>query len=115
MNHEMRLYNQPFTSMKKGKKKVEVRLFDEKRRKLSIGDTITFTKTPANDESITVEVTGLTVYPTFREMYESIPASDFDASGDSIDEMVENTYKIYTPEKEKEWGTVAIRIKLLEK
>lgn len=42
-------------------------------------------------------------------MYESIPESDFDAVGGSIDEMVERTYP-----KEKEWGTVAITIKLLD-
>ncbi|WP_408640727.1 hypothetical protein [Salipaludibacillus keqinensis] len=48
-------------------------------------------------------------------MYESIPASDFDAVGGSIEEMVERTYRIYTPEKEKEWGTLAITIQLLVK
>lgn len=46
-------------------------------------------------------------------MYESIPANDFDPVVGSIEEMVERTYRIYTPEKEKEWGTLAITIQLL--
>jgi len=112
MNHEMGLYDGPFQSIKSGRKTVEVRLFDEKRRKLKIGDTIIFTKIPGG-ETLTVEIIEITVYPSFRKMYENIPAADFDASDSSIDEMVENTYEIYTPENEKKWGTVAIRIKLL--
>jgi ASC-1-like (ASCH) protein len=115
MEYKMGLYKEPFDSIKTGKKTVEVRLFDEKRRKLNIGDTITFTKVPGNSETLTVEITEITVYPSFRKMYESIPATDFDASGDFIDEMVENTYEIYTPENEKKCGTVAIRVKLLKK
>ncbi|MUK88297.1 ASCH domain-containing protein [Ornithinibacillus sp. L9] len=114
MEHNMGLYETPFNSMKSGRKKVEVRLNDEKRRKLRIGDTIRFTKVPESNETLTVEVIELREFPTFQEMYESIPASDFDAVGGSIDEMIARTYRIYTPEEEKAWGTVAIKIKLLE-
>lgn len=115
MEHQMGLYETPFNSIKLGKKTVEVRLYDNKRRKIKIGDTIQFTKVPAKDETITVEVTGLSTYPTFRKMYESVPTNKLDAVGSSIDEMVEQTYQIYSPEREKEWGTVAISIKLLHK
>nr|WP_179123926.1 hypothetical protein [Paraliobacillus ryukyuensis] len=46
-------------------------------------------------------------------MCETIPASDFDTVGSLIDEMIDETYQIYTPEKEAEWGAVAITIELL--
>lgn len=114
MEHNMGLYETPFKSIKSGKKKVEVRLYDEKRRQIRIGDTIIFTRLPDSNETLTVEVIELRQYPTFKEMYESIPAEDFDAVDDSIHEMVEQTYQIYTPEREKEWGTVAITINVLE-
>lgn len=109
----MGLYEIPFNSIKSGKKSVEVRLYDDKRRKLKLGDTIKFTKLPNSNETITVEVTGLRKYPTFKKMYESVPAKDLDAVGGSVDEMVDRTYQIYSPEREKEWGTVAISIQLL--
>lgn len=112
MKHNMGLYKTPFNSIKSGRKKVEVRLNDEKRRRINVGDTINFTKIPDSNETLTVEVIGLREFPTFKEMYKTIPASDFDAVGGSIDEMVERTYRIYTPEKEREWGTLAITIKL---
>lgn len=114
MQHTMGLYESPFNSIKSGKKTVEVRLNDEKRRKISIGDSIKFTKVPENNESLTVEVLELRAFPTFKEMYETIPASEFDTVGDPIDLMVQQTYEIYSPEQEKEQSTLAITIKLLE-
>ncbi|RPF50386.1 ASCH domain-containing protein [Aquisalibacillus elongatus] len=114
MNHEMGLYDTPFNSIKSCRKTVEVRLNDEKRRKLSVGDTITFTRVPEYDETLSVEVVALREYPTFKEMYESIPASDFDTVGESIDVMVEQTYQIYSPDQERQWGTLAITVQLID-
>jgi len=114
MEHKMALYETPFHSIKSERKKVEVRLNDEKRRKVKVGDKITFTKIPGETETLTVEVTELKKYPTFREMYEKIPVSDFDTIGDSIDQMVNNTYEIYSREQEEKWGTLAICIKMID-
>jgi len=85
MEHTMGLYESPFNSIKFGKKTVEVRLNDEKRRKISVGDSIKFTKLPESNETLTVEVLELREFPTFKEMYEAIPASEFDTVGDPID------------------------------
>ncbi|MUV37810.1 hypothetical protein JNUCC1_01616 [Lentibacillus sp. JNUCC-1] len=114
MEHRMGLYDTPFNSIKSGRKKVEVRLNDEKRRQLKVGNTITFTHIPNSSKKLTVKVTELVAYPTFREMYEDIPASDLDATGCSIDEMVEQTYEIYTSEQEHEWGTLAIGVEMVK-
>lgn len=40
--HRMKLNNKPFTMIKNGRKNIELRLYDEKRRKLNIGDEIIF-------------------------------------------------------------------------
>ncbi|MBB2479408.1 ASCH domain-containing protein [Bacillus sp. APMAM] len=111
MMHQMGLYGEYFEAIKKGKKKVEVRLNDEKRRKIKIGDTIKFVKVPEQDETLQVQVTELRTYNTFKEMYESIPFEDFDCEGWSMEEMVNGTYDIYTLEQEREWGSLAITIK----
>ncbi|MGE6260128.1 hypothetical protein ACQKCU_19985 [Heyndrickxia sporothermodurans] len=44
-------------------------------------------------------------------MYEDISFKDFDCEGWTMDNMVNGTYEIYTPDQEKEWGTLAIKIK----
>lgn len=108
--HKMGLYQEYFAAIKEGRKTVEVRLNDENRRKIKVGDTIEFIRVPEQNETLEVQVIHLRKYDTFKEMYESIPFQDFDCEGWSMKEMVEGTYQIYTPEQEKQWGTVAITI-----
>lgn len=112
--HKMRLNETPFKSMKSGRKVVEVRLNDEKRRALKKGDRIEFTRLPDKDETLMVEVLKLETFPNFRDLYDHIPPEDLDAVEDSLDEMVERTYDIYSKEQEKTWGTLAITIKIVE-
>ncbi|WP_052659336.1 ASCH domain-containing protein [Bacillus alveayuensis] len=68
----MGLYKRAFDSIKKGKKIYEIRLNDEKRRKIRVDDVIEFTKVPEMDEKIKVKVLELRHYPTFAEMYKDI-------------------------------------------
>lgn len=42
MNHNMTLKQPYFDLIKTGKKTIELRLYDDKRRKININDTITF-------------------------------------------------------------------------
>lgn len=114
MIHTMKLYAEPFKSMKSGKKTVEVRLNDDKRRKINCGDVIEFNRIPDENESLKVKVLELRRYDSFQKMYEAIPENDLDAAGESIEEMVESTYQIYSPEQEKKWGTLAITIGLMD-
>jgi ASC-1-like (ASCH) protein len=109
--HQMGLYGEYFNAIKEGKKTVEVRLNDEKRRKILIGDTIEFIKVPENNDTLQVKVTGLRSYKTFQDMYKDIPFKDFNCEGWSMKEMLDGTYEIYSPKQEKEWGTLAISIK----
>jgi len=107
----MGLYGQYFDSITEGKKKVEVRLNDEKRRKIEVGDSIEFIKVPEQDETVQVQVTDLKIYDTSQAMYEDIPFQDFDCERWTIQEMIDGTYEIYTPKQEEKWGTLAIIIK----
>lgn len=111
MIHRMGLYGEYFNAIKEGRKTVEVRLNDEKRRKIKVGDTIEFIKVPQQDEILRVQVLNLRRYDTFNAMYKDIPFSDFGCEGWTTKAMIDGTYEIYTPEQEKEWGTLAITIK----
>lgn len=107
----MGLYGEYFKAIKEGRKTVEVRLNDGKRRKIKVGDTIEFIKVPEQDETLQVQVIELRTYDTFQEMYDDIPFKNFDSEGWTMEEMIKGTYEIYSPEQEKEWGTLAITIK----
>ena len=54
--HFMRLQPAPFGLIRDGKKSIELRLYDEKRRKLRIGDGILF-ENPEAPELLLVRVT----------------------------------------------------------
>lgn len=111
MIHQMGLYDEYFSAIKEGKKTVEVRLNDEKRRKIRVGDSIEFIKVPEQNDTLQVKVIELRTYETFQSMYKDIPFKDFDCEGWTMEKMIDGTYEIYNPEQEKAWGTLAIRIK----
>ena len=68
----MNLQPGPFEWIRSGTKKYELRLWDEKRRALNIGDTIAFW---CDDKSATVRarVVGLVVAESFEKLFDIIP------------------------------------------
>ncbi|EOP12315.1 MULTISPECIES: ASCH domain-containing protein [Bacillus] len=113
MRYEMGLYNKPFQSIQSEKKVYEVRLYDTKRQLIKQGDEIVFTNL-TTAETMAVKVTEVKRYKSFKEMYEQIDKKFLDCENDSLEEMLESTYKIYTKEQEKKWGTVAIGIEVIK-
>tara|TARA_Y100000310_G_C20670871_1_gene810213 strand:+ start:917 stop:1261 length:345 start_codon:yes stop_codon:yes gene_type:complete len=114
MQHSMRLNKSPFERIQNGTKIIELRLFDEKRQKLNLGDTITFTNLDNSSETLTVDVTGLLRYPTFSDLFDDFPMSYFDLDDDySKEKFIESMYKIYTQEDETKYGVLGIKIKII--
>lgn len=113
MQHQMKLNAGPFESIRSGRKRFEIRLHDEKRRQIAVGDTITFTRLPDGAESVQVEVVGLRRYETFEELYSAIAPGEIDCEGWTMDQLLSSTYEIYTREQEQEYGALAIEVRLL--
>ena len=67
----MRLNPEPFGLTKSGIKKTEVRLNDEKRKSIKIGDIIVFSKRPELKEKIEVKVIGRKEYSEYPSDYYS--------------------------------------------
>ena len=68
MTHFMKLKNEPFMSIKNGLKTIEMRLFDEKRKQIKVGDTIEFTNI-VSLEKLKVKVINLHKFKNFEELY----------------------------------------------
>ena len=73
--HTMHLKRTYFDLFLRGQKTVELRLFDEKRKKIQLGDTIRFICNENEDESFVMKVKGLVVAKTFNELLEIVPAT----------------------------------------
>lgn len=109
MIHKMKLNEEPFERIKNGTKTIEFRLYDEKRRKVKIGDKIEFSKLPDLQEKILVDVLDLYTEPSFEELFEKI-YKDKEQAQQKANAM----YEIYSPENEKKYGVVGIKIKLVD-
>ena len=68
MTHRMKLNSAPFELIKSGHKTVEMRLNDEKRKLIKIGDEIEFSSRE-NGEKMLTRVVNLTKFKDFYELY----------------------------------------------
>lgn len=111
MLHIMKLQPYPFDKIKERSKTIEVRLFDEKRREIKLGDTIEFRREPEQTEVVQAEVIGLFNYKTFSDLVNDFPAIDF--GDDNKETLLERIYTFYTKEQESEYSVLGIKIKLI--
>ena len=63
--HEMNLQPKYFDFMKDGTKRIELRLYDEKRSQIELGDIIEFSK--SETDKLKAEVIGLLRYSCFND------------------------------------------------
>mgnify|MGYP000678826037 FL=1 len=113
MKHEMKLQQKYYDFIKRGTKRIEIRLFDEKRQKIKIGDTIKFLKEDNQDESFEVKVIGLLRYNSFEDMFKDFDISVLSDKSMTKDELISVLEKFYTKEKQEQYGVLGIRIELL--
>ena len=59
MVHEMKLNDKAFNNIKNGIKKFELRLYDDRRKNINLGDTIIFHNLNNLDDTISVNVLAL--------------------------------------------------------
>ena len=109
MIHKMNLAPLPFRAISLGKKTIEMRLYDEKRSKIKVGDEIEFENIETHHK-IKCAVINLTKYKDFFELF-----SNFDKTVLGYDENetsnAEDMYAYYSSEQIKKYGVLAIKIK----
>lgn len=109
--HEMNLQPKYFDFIKDGTKQIELRLFDDKRQQIQLGDTIEFAK--SEDEKFKAEVIGLLRYNSFNDLFEDFDISILADKSMTKQELLDVLSEFYTPEKQAEYGVLGIRLKLL--
>ena len=113
MLHSMKLQDGPFKRMLDGVKILELRLYDEKRRSIKLGDEIEFSRLSNVNEKIKTVVTGLLIYNTFAELVQDLPASYMGYSELDKEYLKKSMYEVYSPEDELKYGALGIRFKVL--
>ena len=112
MEHKMRLHNDPFIKIKNGTKTVELRLNDEKRSLVKVGDTIEFTNR-SNEETMLVDVIDIKKYNSFEELYKHFNKIEMGYNEEDIVDP-KDMEKYYTKEEQDKYGVLGITIKIKE-
>lgn len=114
MEHTMNLNPSPFSMIKSGAKTIELRLYDEKRRRIAPGDTIRFHNSENAGETILARVSELYVFDTFEELYEKLPLLECGYTEANVcNASPKDMEKYYSPEMQKQYGVVGIRIAVI--
>ena len=113
MNLQMNLDPGPWARVKSGEKTIELRLYDEKRRKLSVGDFVTCRNTETG-EPLNARVLALHVFPDFAALYAALPLP---ACGYRESELAAASYRdmeqYYAPSRQAQYGVVGIEIEVI--
>lgn len=110
MKHNMKLQPHPFEMIKKGIKTIEMRLYDEKRQEVNIGDEIEFLNMETN-EVLNVKVIKIHRYSNFEELYSYFSKEQLGYRKEEIAKP-EDMSKYYSKEDILKYGVLGIEIKL---
>ena len=114
MTHIMRLNPLPFKMIASGEKTIELRLNDEKRRKLNRKDLITFVNTEDSIKTITAEVIDIYKYKSFKELYADLPLLKCGyTKGDVKTASPEDMLAYYSAQQQEKYGVLGIEIKVI--
>ena len=94
----MNLQPKYFDFIKDGTKRIELRLYDEKRRSIQLGDIIEFAK--SENEKFKAEVIGLLRYNSFADLFEDFDISILADASMTKQELLEVLGEFYSEEKQ---------------
>ena len=109
MRHEMRLHDNPFRLIRAGTKTIEMRLYDEKRQKIQVGDEIEFINRVTLERQLT-KVVSMHIYNSFSEIYRDYDKVSLGYDKDEK-EAPSDMEKYYSKEEQEKYGVVGIEIK----
>lgn len=109
MTHKMNLQDKYFDFIKNGTKRIELRLNDEKRQQIKIGDLIKFSN---GKDKFTAKVIGLLKYQDFKTLFNDFGIEILADKTMTKEELLGVLSEFYTPEKQEKFGVIGIRVEL---
>ena len=107
----MNLQPNPFEAIKSGRKTIEMRLNDERRKNIKIGDVIMFTNNQSG-EVLIAEVINLFHFKNFEELYAHFDKKELGYLDDEIAKPSDMEI-YYSKEKIEQYGVLGIEIQLI--
>jgi len=104
----MKLLKEPYEEIRAGRKTVEMRLYDEKRRGISAGDTVFFTCPEQGGQRTEAMVRGICIYEDFFALAKSYGPRELGFDGRSAEYIGDFMLGIYSEDAVKKYGVCAI-------
>lgn len=113
-HHRMTLPKEHFDHIAEGSKTIEMRLYDEKRRMIRVGDTIEFACDKDEAQKLLANVQGLYVYPNFERLVEEFTPAELGFAQASHEKIAEYMRGIYGEEAIIRGQALAIKVKVID-
>lgn len=114
IHHNMSLHPEPFELIACRIKTIELRLWDEKRQNIRIGDIIHFTNSHDAAKTLDCRVIALHIFPSFDKLYASLPLEKCGYTTADIATAHPSDMEIYySHDKQKLYGVVGIEIEVI--
>ncbi len=114
MEYTMRLTAAPFEKLRDGSKRIELRLYDEKRKKVKTGDIILFISLKDPSDTVLTRVSDIYMFASFEDLYKELPLEELGYSEeDMATASPKDMEKFYSPEEQAKYGVVGFRLDLL--
>ena len=113
--HNMKLNPEPFYLIKSGQKTIELRLYDQKRKQIKVGDEIIFTNTDTKEELFTKVIT-LHRFESFEQLYNNLALLKCGYTSENVDKAsADDMEKYYSKAEQEKYGVIGIELCVQEK
>ena len=109
--HTMKVQTKYYRLLKEGSKIIELRLFDEKRQQIKVGDQIEFSDLSNPEDTFAAQVVRLHHASDFLDIGQKITPTQ--AGFASVEELVQVMGQFYPLSAQKQYGVVGIEISRL--
>ncbi len=107
----MRLDRKDFDRLKEGTKCWEIRLNDEKRKGIRVGDQIVFMRRPELEERLPMIVEERQLYSDVQRLLDKVPLKEIAPPEMTEVEWIQSFMSHYRPEELVQYGIVAFKVK----
>lgn len=104
----------PFAMIENREKTIELRLNDEKRRLINVGDEITFINTEDNRKTLKTEIVNIYKFKSFEELYAVLPLLKCGYTKEDVKTASpEDMLAYYSAKQQEKYGVLGIEIKVI--
>lgn len=114
MLYKMKLTATPFEMIQDGRKTIELRLNDNKRQHIQVGDQIEFEHLDDSDKSLLVDVRALHHFASFQELYNTLPLLDCGYTPETVGTAsASDMESYYSLSQQALYGVVGIEVSVV--